>query len=73
MAELKKLNLTQSNSSNPTSPTTSPTSPVTPSLPTSIKQKGPLIVVLVILAGVASGYALSQFFPNNLHQYFIPR
>lgn len=65
MAELKKLNLTQPNLSNPISPTASSTSPVTPSLPAPIKQKGPLIVVLVILAGVASGYALSQFFPKT--------
>jgi len=62
MAELKKLNLTQPNPSNITSQTSSSTS--SPS--TSIKQKGPLIVVLVILAGIASGYALSQFFPKTI-------
>ena len=65
MAELKKINLTKPNPSNLTSPASSSTSPVSPSLPTPIKQKGLLIIALVILAGVASGYALSQFFPKS--------
>ena len=62
MAELKKLNLTQPNS---TSPASSPTPPVASSPSTSIKQKELLIVGLFVLAGIASGYALSQFFPKS--------
>jgi len=61
MSELKKLDLNKKET-----PEVSPSSVPTPSITQPMDNKKiPLVILLIAIAGIASGFTLNKFFPNE--------